>query len=388
MRNISKYIYESKLNEIYFNELTNIEINESYNIINESFQSSWLTLLAKKIKDIEAGNLSAKNWKDKYSFTSIFGPKVEKGKWNTKKLRSIKWSEITDADFELYDKKRLKKILIEIKKKESNTGVLIISCAPGTKNIIKFFNGLGTAPFKEGGTWVHSYDDVLYTIKTDYKVEYHYDDNGKNTGNTKTYYNKVGEVTRSKYKYNERTLKDLELYQEMKDFDNYVLVLDNSMFTEYKSLTDKRDKDKEGMVLLDDESLKKLAKEQNARYKALAEEIRRKRLVSKDKELFQEIKATQDELNDLIEKIMGKSDSYSEYSSLREALQYTYRAMDYFSDYLRETYESSKHQKEYAKYGDVMRHDYYGERAQGSIADSKKQLDRAKGYIEEIKKNL
>ena len=387
MRNISNYIYESKLNEIYINELENIEIDNSYNIINESFQSSWLTLLAKTIKDIEAGNLSVTNWEEKYSFTSIFGPKVEHGRWKNNKLRSIKWSEITDSDFELYDNKRLKKLLKDIKNKKSNTGALIICCKPGTKNIKKFFNGLGTAPFKKGGRWVSSYEDLLYTIMTSTKRNYHYDDNHNQTGYTDTTYQKVAELNKTKYKYDQRPLKDIELYNEMKDLDNYVLLLTNSMFTDYKALTDKREEDLKGTVFCDEKSLEKLAKEQKARYQTLVKEIKRKKLVAKDKELFEEIKATQEEVNDLMSQIIGKIELFDEYGYLRDALQYTYRAMDNYSYYLRYTHESALYMKHMEDdYKPTL--DYNKGSAQSSIEDCEQSLKYAKQAIKTVKENL
>ena len=167
MLSINEYITESIYQSNFINEFLNIEADR---MINEAFQSSLLTSLASIIKKTEAGNLDVDRWNPKKSFTSIFGPKVFKDKYKTTRLRSVKWSEIKDSDFQLYEEKPLKKLLKEIREKKTNYA-LIISCEPGTKNIKAFFNGLGTAPFKDG-SYTLEHTDVLYTIGSSTRRNY------------------------------------------------------------------------------------------------------------------------------------------------------------------------------------------------------------------------
>ena len=384
MESVNQYINESIHNSIFINEFVNIEAER---MINEAFQSSLLTSLASIIKKTEAGNLDVSQWNPKKSFTSIFGPKVFKDKYKTTRLKSIKWSEIKDSDFQLYEEKPLKKLLKEIREKKTNYA-LIISCEPGTKNIKAFFNGLGTAPFKDG-SYTQEHTDVLYTIGSSTRRHYNYDEKGYSTGYTDVPYTKVMQRQASKGKYKIRPQKADEIFEIIRNYDNYVLVLTKSMFDDYKSLTDEREESQKGIVYCDPESLKQLAAKQKARYNALVKEIKEKKLIGKDKDLFNEIKETQNEINDLIEQIM-KSDSFDKFYDLDDALRYINYAYNYYVKYFSSMSKSKKTQERAAQRGEDYdeKWDFDKSSAKENISDAEEYLQKTKKYIEELKKEL
>lgn len=93
MKEIIDYIYESEFDSI---------------IINETFQSTWLSSLAKKIKDSESKRHKSKNdYEEKRekrtsSFSNIFQT-VFNGSNNNP--INIKWTDVKDDDFVLYKPK-------------------------------------------------------------------------------------------------------------------------------------------------------------------------------------------------------------------------------------------------------------------------------------------
>ena len=129
--------------------------------INESFQSSLLIELAKKISEIEKESNERKidqakhqdeTYETKYgkhdpqvvNFKSIFGPITQTNYGKSNKLQGLKWSEIKDSDFVKYtdtkDKAFLKFTKDVYNHKES---ALFICCEPGTKNIVYFIKAYG-----------------------------------------------------------------------------------------------------------------------------------------------------------------------------------------------------------------------------------------------------
>ena len=385
MISVNEYINESIHNSNILNEFINIEAER---IINEAFQSSFLSNLAKKIKNVEDNNLTISNWNPKKSFTSIFGPKVLKEKYKTTRLRSVKWSDIKDSDFKLYEQKPLKSLLKDIYDNSKNTYALIISCLPGTKTIKSFFNGLGTAPFKDGSS-IKEYTNVLYTIGTSKKRSYKYDDQGHSTGYEDIPYKNVLQRHANKSKYQIRTLKFNEVFEAIKGLDNYVLLLTPSMFEEYKTLAKDREESQKGIVYCDPESLKKLASEQKARYKTLLSEIKEKKLMGNDKELFNNIKQLQADLNSLIEEIMSKDD-FDNFYMLDDAIRYVNYAFDSYIKYFGGMTKSKRNRKRAEERGDTYdeRWDFDKSEAKSKITDSEEYLNKAKEYIENIKKKM
>ena len=93
MKKVIDYIYENQFENL---------------VINESFQSSFLSDLAKKIKNSESKrhkSLSSESEKrkDKYtsSFSNIFSSIID----NNNKPINIKWDKVKDEDFVLYKSK-------------------------------------------------------------------------------------------------------------------------------------------------------------------------------------------------------------------------------------------------------------------------------------------
>ena len=154
------------LQESLLDKFFNKEVFEEYSIlegqdimeIDESFQASLLTNLAKRIKDAEKEHSendkkTAANYKEQgysgtptktaKSFASIFGPLTETPRWGDKKtgIRGLKWSEIKDSDFKQYkgDDKEFVKFLKSVYAKKAIADMIV--CAPGTKDIVAFIKG-------------------------------------------------------------------------------------------------------------------------------------------------------------------------------------------------------------------------------------------------------
>ena len=155
MKNLGLFLSDIICDKNIFVETANLIADE---VINESFQASLLTDLAKAIKDIESKNRErdaeeVKHWheqgfrgtpsKSAKSFASIFGPLTETSRYGSKKtgIQGIKWSEIKDSDFKQYkgDDKEFVKFLKSVYAKKAIADMIV--CAPGTKDIVAFIKG-------------------------------------------------------------------------------------------------------------------------------------------------------------------------------------------------------------------------------------------------------
>ena len=340
-------------------------------IINESFQSSLLISLAKKISKAEAQNKSEEkeNYK-KYgyssthakSFTSIFGPVVKTNKWGAVMdvTKGLKWSEIKDDDFEKYTDVHDKKFVKLLKSVYAHkTKANIICCESGTQNPIYFIKGYTSGP-----------KDPIITFQFE---------------PTQAWYKRDGvyEKTAPKGKYGERELNCNEVLKLFEGYDIYVLVITDSMQTEYMSMFNDRKESKKGVINYDEQSLDKLLKEQQARYKTLVEKIKATNLKANSEKFLNEIKQVNDEVVDLYKKITSNPKYLDMNFPLGDLIRYVSYA---YEEYYRSAKYGNDAEKEAKKYPGL---DLYSrESSNNAILDAKNYLTKIKKSIEEIKSQL
>ena len=159
MKDLRTILFNNYCDKQILIETSNLIAEE---VINESFQSSILSDLAKAIKDAESkhaendkkemdryksGERSYKPSKTAKSFASIFGPLEETPRYGDKKtgIRGLKWSEIKDEDFQYFEAdteewdKKFVKLLRSVYQKKIMADV--ICCNPGTKDVVCFIKG-------------------------------------------------------------------------------------------------------------------------------------------------------------------------------------------------------------------------------------------------------
>lgn len=370
-----KNLFEFLTNNIYENEIfvetASLIVDET---INESFQASLLTNLAKAIKDIESKNRekdaeTAKRYREQgyrstppksaQSFASIFGPLTETPRWGGKKtgIQGLKWSEIKDSDFKQYkgDDKEFIKFLKSVYAKKVLADMIV--CAPGTKDIVAFIKG---------------YAKTLGDVRV-----YYFESEGWKKG--------VQEKTAKKYKYDVRSLKVNETLELIKDFDVYVLEITESMIKDYDELHKERKESQKGSIEYDEDSMKQLLKQQQARYNVMVKEIKAKKLQEDPNILFNEIKQANDDVVALFQKVMSKPENMDMRFDLSDLMRYVSYAYEQFyqsAKYLRDAKRSEeKHPgKGYGKYDK----EYSNE----SIRDAKEYLEKVKKTIKEIEDQL
>jgi len=368
MQHLFEYLIDDICNQKILEEESLIYAED---IINESFKCELLSNLAANIKKAEKKNNAKKierSERDKkeygyssnpniVSFASIFGPITVHGKYSsTKGIQGLKWSEITEDDFTLIEpgnEKALKKALKQIYAKNGKGDAII--CMPGTKNPVCFIKGYG---------------------KTDDKqlFFFDYDESHWNNG--------VRKKTAKKYTYQERDLKLEEVIPLIADLDVYILNVTDEMITQYKTLFNKREEEKQGMINYDEASLKELLKKQQARYKVLAAEIRAKKLQKDPSILFDEIKEINDEVVDLYREVMSSPENLDQYFDMGSLMSYVSYAYESFYKSMKSRYEGDQ-SKKLGRLGT-----YYDERANEEINDVHEYLEKIKKEIEKIKKNL
>ena len=105
------------------------------------------------------------------NFASIFGPKTEGGRYNTKKgLQGLKWSEITDDDFKVYkptDKELVKLIKRTYGKKDGNADFIVVD---NKDNVINFIKAYGKDPKEDGMFYFKAAEINKYGSKIDSEV--------------------------------------------------------------------------------------------------------------------------------------------------------------------------------------------------------------------------
>ena len=368
MKTLIEYIQHDK----YLNVLTEafIEI-EAQETINEAFKSKLLTDLAKKIKEYEKTNnarekerAAKSHWGGEpnlTSFASIFGPKTaDLGRYRGKKggLEGLKWSEITDGDFEKYsiatDNKEIKKMLQSVYSRKEQADIIVTR---KSGDIVYFIKGYGEEK-----------TPIFYFFMP------------PNSAGLK---HGVSKAKKPRYSYQERDLKwgeALDLIEGITDGTVNVLKVNDSMIKTYKTLFDERTEAKKGIVNFDEESLKQLAKENQARYETLVKEIKTKKLQDSKENLFEEIQNLQKEVMDLYNGMIGNISEAPEYYELGQLMNYVNYA---YESYYKAIKYGNKGDK--AK-GNKFEKDYYQGQSDSEIRDVKKYIDRARKEIEDINK--
>ena len=364
MKKVIDYIYENQFENL---------------VINESFQSSFLSDLAKKIKNSESKrhkSLSSESEKrkDKYtsSFSNIFSSIID----NNNKPINIKWDKVKDEDFVLYKSKdkKFKEICNDIfnTKLSSNQKAMIISCEPNTKNIIYFTNAINGRFNKD--SWTRENGAVIFQ----FDVPYTWWDKG-NRGVDK----KVDTVRKSSRGYNNyRVLNQIEAFDLLKGYDNYVLKIDDSLIDEYQQISISRDESKKGMINFDKASLDKILKDQQDRYKAFVKSVKIKKLRSNDKALYEEIKNLNLEIISLNEEIMNNSNNWDLLSAMENIIKDFSYAFTYYYRYFISNAESQSPD------ADESDRKYYKKNADKNLIDVQETIDKYKEEIKKIKSKM
>lgn len=369
MRSLTDYINRVRYVNVLKEEFSVIESEE---ILNEAFESSILRKLAEKIKKYETPKKRRRQelvkdgrWvgsnDQEISFASIFGPK-EKTQYKRTQggLEGLKWNQIKDDNFEKLsmpdDAKKIKKLLNEIYTKGKQTDII------GTLN-----------------------DEVVWFIKgyrdKDKNATFYYfqkpDDNGYNHG--------VKKGTKTKYSYQTRDLKWNEVFEILEEGGSnyvlYILNVTNDMIQQYNDLFVDRKEAKVGMINFDDESLKKLAKEQKARYEALVQEMKTKKLEANSGNLIEEIRKVQNEVMGLYDEAIKHIEDTGRRYQFGTLMQYISYAYEQFYNYLKYNDEAKKAK---AEFGDD--YDKYAKaNAERAINDAKYYLDKINKGIEQYK---
>ena len=384
-----KNLYESLIDGIYYNKvLENYIINEGEEALqlNESFQSNLLRNLSKEIYKAEKEHReNDKTIKDRYdkgetsylppksekTFASIFGPITETPRYGKKTtgLQGLTWSEIKDSDFvfvkgEEENNKQLKKAIKPIFSKSQKGNV--IACNPGEKTPIIFIKG--------------------YNSKSDNSVStYYFSMDGWKRG--------VQPMTKTKYSYQERDLKFEEAIEAIAGLDCYILYITDDMIKDYQDLHIGREDSRKGMINYDKQSLEKMLKEQKAKYKTLADEIRAKKLQSDPSTFFDEIKQTNDDVVEIYRKVMDNPENIDQRFDLGCLMDYVSRAYDYFYRSISSTRKADKLVKHARERGESpedanLSGSYEREDAESYINEAKEYIKKVKKMIKEIEDQL
>lgn len=406
MKHLLEYLNDYYYDSLVINEVCNLIAEDE--MVNESFKSSIVQKLAQAIYNAEkSSNKSkieqAKNDDERYgtdygkhdprivSFASIFGPKAINGKYSLVKkcIQGLKWSEITDDDFKEYapdDKELIKLVKKTYGKKNANADFIIMK----GDEIINFIKAYGANEKSDGMFYFKS--DTLKKYKSN-GVEHKYTVNGG-----------VNELTKPYYSYKHRTLKVNEVIDELKALSEiegvkvYALEITDDMIKQYQELANDRKKSQEGVINYDKKSLEILRKQQVARYKALAEEIRAKKLQNDPNVLFNEIAETNKQVIELYKKVMSSTDNLDKYFDLGRLMDYVSRAYESFYRSMKSERQSERQKERYkakaAERGKEFNDEEYDKldfdksSAKSEINDAKKYIDNVKKMIKEIEDQL
>lgn len=369
MKSLQRY-YFTKIfeNELFKEELT----KSSEELINESFNSSLLSKLAKKIFDVEEysrqqykkrveeynknkDNYFSKPKPEDKKFSTLFGPITQEKGLRKIKVRCIKWNEIKDEDFQKYkgyDKKLAKYIREMFAKKHKAICIVVDEEKDDIKYVIKGFSEKDEKPiiynFVEGNDYKSGVKTMSVTPPNRWKS---------------------------------RPLNVNEILETINDYDVYVLEITDNMIKEYTSLTDERYETQQGVINYDSESLKALASRNRKHYKKLAEELRAQRLAEDPQKLYNEIKQINAEVLDLYDTIMNNYEYIDRHYTLSTILNYVDSAFASFYNYIRFSRESKREKI------DSWARDRQND-ANNEINDVKRHIDKVKKEIEYIKKDL
>ena len=377
MKNLGLFLSDNVCDKNILVETANLIVDE---VINESFSAPLLIALAKRIKEAEKEHAeydkkNEEEYKEKgygfkpskteKTFASIFGPitSTERYSGKQKNIRGLKWNEIKDEDFKQYkgDDKEFVKFLKSVYAKKAIADMIV--CAPGTKDIVCFIKG---------------YAKTLGDVRV-----YYFATEGWKKG--------VQEKTAKKYKYDVRSLKVNETLELIKDFDVYVLEITESMIKDYDELSKSRLASQKGVVNYDDWSLKNLAKQQQARYKAMVEEIKAKKLQSDPNIYFEEIKKTNEDAIALFQKIISKPENMDVRYDISELMRRMSYAYEEFYKSLKSQKDSERHReraKERAKERGEEFDDEKYDKFDFDKENSKREINNSKEYLEDVKKMI
>ena len=402
MKHLLEYLNDYYYDSLVINEVCNLIAEDE--MVNESFKSSIVQKLAQAIYNAEKTSNKKKVEQAKkndevlgteygkhdphiVSFTSIFGPKTLNGRHgSTKGIQGLKWSEITDDDFIEYapnDKELIKLIKKTYGKKNANADFIVMKDG----EIINFIKAYGADEKSDG----------MFYFKSDALQKY-------SNGSEYTLPGGVKEVTKPYYSYQHRPLKVAEVVNALKELSSiegvkvYALEITDDMIKQYQSLITDRKKSQEGVINYDKKSLEMLRKQQVARYKALAQEIRAKKLQNDPNVLFNEIAETNKQVIELYKKVMSSTDNLDKYFDLGRLMDYVSRAYESFYRSMKSERQSEMAKERYkvkaAERGEEFNDEEYDKfdfdksNAKSEINDAKKYVDNVKKMIKEIEDQL
>lgn len=403
MKHLLEYLNDYYYDSLVINEVCNLIAEDE--IVNESFKSSIVQKLAQAIYNAEKTSNKkkieqAKNDDERYgtdfgkhyprivSFASIFGPKTINGKYGSVKkgIQGLKWSEITDDDFKEYapnDKELIKLVKKTYGKKNANADFIIMK----GDEIINFIKAYGADEKSDG----------MFYFKSDSLKKYL-------NGSEYTVPGGVKELTKPYYSYQHRALKVNEVIDTLKALSEiegvkvYALEITDDMIKQYQELTNDRKKSQEGVINYDKKSLEMLRKQQVARYKTLAQEIRAKKLQNNPNILFNEIAETNKQVIELYKKVMSSTDNLDKYFDLGRLMDYVSRAYESFYRSMKSERQSERQKERYkakaAERGEEFNDEEYDKfdfdksSAKSEINDAKKYIDNVKKMIKEIEDQL
>lgn len=309
MKDLYSIIIESK-----FNKEANKEYlyNEGLQMINEAFKASILSKLAKKIATAEqAYNKSQKEYEQRTgrkqsmrNFASIFAPidtdVTDKAGRAYRSTRAIKWSEITDDDFKVFDSlnKELTKMIKTTYGRKDAYALYVFATDNDVLNIVRAYG--------HGGVNDGCY---YFQIGSDYA-------------------DGVKQIMKDHYSYQKRPLKVNEVLEVAKNLMEgiegvkcYALQITSDMLTEYNTLVIDRKEAQKGAINFDKESLAELLKNQKAKYAALVKKMKADKAKGNLDAYLDKIKEINQEVVALAEKAMKTPAYLSEYSSLGYIMQ-------------------------------------------------------------------
>jgi len=399
MKNLFEFFNEYLYDKLIINEVSNMIAKEF--MVNESFKSSILQKLAKAIYDAEkSSNISkikrAKDDDERYgtkygkhdpkivSFASIFGPKEVSQKYTVSKkgIQGLKWAEISDDDFKEYapdDKELIKLIKKTYGKKDGNADFIVMK----GDEIINFIKAYGVDEKSDGMFYFKNDEMKSYTLGGNL---HQYKENGG-----------VKELTKSYYSYKHRSLKQNEVIDALKALATvegvkvYALEITSDMVQTYKTTLDDRAAAQKGIVNYDKDSLEQLRKNQVARYKALADEIRAKKLQADPNVFWDEIKKTNEEVVALYSKVMSSPEYIDKRFDLGRLMNYVAYAYESFYDSVKYGRQSEKAKERYkakaAERGEEFDDKEY-DKFDFDKSSSKEKINDAKEYINKVKKMI
>ena len=307
------------------------------------------------------------------NFASIFGPKTNNPRFGSQKsgLQGLKWSEITDDDFKVYeptDKELIKLIKKSYGKKDGNADFIVVD---NKDNVINFIKAYGKDPKEDGMFYFKAPQITKYGSKIPSEVK---------------------ELTQPYYTYQTRGLKTNEVIDALKALSTiggikvYALEITEDMIKDYKTLHTSREESRKGVINFDKASLDTMLRNQQARYKTMVAEIKAKKLQKDPNVLFDEIKATNDKVVALYKKVMSKPEYLDEYFDLGSIMQYVSGAYESFYRSMKKTREADKYEKRAIDAGEA------GERAKRykhySDEESQVEINNAKEYVEKVNKMI